>query len=427
MFVDNAVVHVKAGDGGGGIVSFRRERYISKGGPDGGDGGNGGNVVFVASNNQNTLADFRFQKELKAEDGGNGANAKRHGKRGQDLEVAVPVGTQVSINGKLLFDLTQNDQREIVAFGGKGGFGNAHFTSSVRQAPKIAEKGDPGDEFEAVLELKSIADVGLVGLPNAGKSTLLSKISGARPKIANYPFTTLNPHLGVVKVAEGKELLVADIPGLIDGASEGKGLGDEFLRHVERTQVLLHMIDAYSDDVIAAYQTIQNELKNYKVDLSHKPQVVALTKIEGLDTEIVADQLDKLRKLPGMQSIHAISALSGEGVQPLLYELHDMAAKQKQLTLDEQADQHIIIGLPDDAINEDRFSVEYIPDEGCVVVTGPKIERFAKRTNFESEEGVRRLRDIMRKLTILREFEKQSVEPGVKVYFGDNREDYLEY
>lgn len=429
MFVDHAVVKVKAGDGGSGIVSFRRERYIAKGGPDGGDGGNGGDVVFIASNNQNTLADFRFQKELKAEDGGNGANAKRHGKKGRDLEVAVPVGTQVSLGGKILFDMTVNSQRETVAFGGKGGFGNAHFISSVRQAPKVAEKGDPGDECEVVLELKSIADVGLVGLPNAGKSTLLSKISGARPKIANYPFTTLNPHLGVVKVSQDKELLFADIPGLIDGASEGKGLGDEFLRHVERTQVLLHMIDAYSDNVVEAYQTIQKELKNYKVDLSQKPQLVALTKIEGLDKEIIEDQRSKLQQLPGVATVHAISALSGEGLQPLLYELHALAKEQKVETAPAPEDDRVIIGMrrEDEAKREGDFTVKYDAAEGVVIVSGAKIERFAKRTNFASEEGVRRLRDIMRKLNIIRDFEKQGVDPGVKVYFGENREDYFEY
>lgn len=426
MFVDNAVVVVKAGDGGNGIVSFRHERYISKGGPDGGDGGNGGDVVFIASNNQNTLANFRFQKELKAEDGGNGSNAKRHGKRGKDLEVAVPVGTQVLIDGKVIFDLMENGQKEVVARGGKGGFGNAHFVSSVRQAPKVAEKGDKGEELEAVMELKIIADVGLVGLPNAGKSTLLSKISGAKPKIANYPFTTLNPHLGVVKVADGKELLVADIPGLIDGASEGKGLGDEFLRHVERTQVILHMIDSYSSDVATDYQTIQNELKNYKVDLSHKPQVVALTKIEGLDQEIVDDQINNLTKLAGVESVHAISALSGAGVQPLLYALYDMAQQQKAKPEEELSSQKVVIGISAE-LDEDRSTVLYEPELGHVIVTGVKIERFAKRTNFESEEGVSRLRDIMRKLGIIKDFEKQKVDPGVKVFFGDNREDYLEY
>jgi GTPase len=215
MFVDNAKVIVKAGDGGSGIVSFRHERGMAKGGPDGGDGGNGGDVVFIASNNQNTLANFRFQKELKAEDGKNGAKDLMHGRRGKKLEIAIPVGTQIRINGNLIADFTHDGQREVIARGGKGGFGNAHFTSSTRQAPKVAEKGEKGEEYEAEMELKIIADVGLVGLPNAGKSTLFSRVSSAKPKIANYPFTTLNPHLGVAKIEKGRELLIADIPGLL--------------------------------------------------------------------------------------------------------------------------------------------------------------------------------------------------------------------
>lgn len=422
MFVDAAKVIVTAGKGGNGIVSFRRERYISKGGPDGGDGGNGGDVVFVASVNENTLANFRFQKELKAEDGGNGANAKKHGKSGKDLIVKVPVGTQVSLKGNLIADFINDGQEEVIAHGGKGGFGNAHFTSSVRQAPKIAEKGEDGEELELELELKIIADVGLVGLPNAGKSTLLAKTSSAKPKIANYPFTTLNPHLGVVKVDKGKELLVADIPGLIDGASEGKGLGDEFLRHVERTQVLLHMIDAYSNDVAEDYKTIQKELKDYKVDLTKKPQIVTLTKIEGLDKDIVSDQMKKLKKVAKNCEIVAISALSGEGLKELLYHLYEIVKKQRAKEEKKAKKQKPIIRAVAD---EDVWDVEQ--HKKFVVVRGPKIERFANRTDFESEDAVRRLRDIMRKMSIIKEFEKKNIEPETKVYFGDNREDYLVY
>lgn len=421
MFVDNATVIVTAGKGGNGIISFRRERYIAKGGPDGGDGGNGGDVVFVASNNENTLADFRYQKELKAQDGGNGANAKRHGKKGQDLEVKVPVGTQVTLKGELIADFTEDNQKEVIAIGGKGGFGNAHFTSSTRQAPKIAEKGEDGEEFELELELKIIADVGLVGLPNAGKSTLLAKCSSAKPKIANYPFTTLNPHLGVVKVDKGQEILIADIPGLIDGASQGKGLGDEFLRHVERTQVLLHLIDSYSNDVVADYKTIIKELKDYKIDLSKKPQIVALTKIEGLDKDIVNDQYKSLAKVAKGKKIHKISALSGQGLQDLLYDLYGMVSKKRAEHTGEESDVPIIRAVEED----DEWSIE--TEKGSVIVRGSKIERFAKRTDFESEDAVRRLRDIMRKFGIMKEFEKQKVDPNSKVYFGDNREDYLEY
>lgn len=413
---------VKAGKGGNGIVSFRRERYISKGGPDGGDGGNGGDVIFIASENENTLANFRYQKELKAEDGGNGANAKKHGISGGDMLVKVPIGTQVRSGEKLIADFIEDKQQEVLAQGGKGGFGNAHFTSSTRQAPKIAEKGEDGEEFTFELELKIIADVGLVGLPNAGKSTLLASVSKAKPKIANYPFTTLNPHLGVARIDRKQELLLADIPGLIDGASEGKGLGDEFLRHVERTQVLLHLIDAYSNDVVSDYKTIQKELKNYKIDLSKKPQVVALTKIEGLDSEIVADQLNKLKKVAAKTELFAISALSGQGVKEVLYKLAVIVKDQREQANKAKKSELPVIGIKP---SDDDWTVE-IEDVG-VIVRGKKIERFANRTDFASEDAVRRMRDIMRKSGIMKEFEKRDVEPSAKVYFGDNREDYLEY
>ncbi len=421
MFVDNATVIVTAGKGGNGIISFRRERYIAKGGPDGGDGGDGGDVVFVASDNENTLANFRYQKELKAADGANGANAKRHGKKGRDLEVKVPVGTQITLNNELIADFMEDGQTEVIAIGGKGGFGNAHFTSSTRQAPKIAEKGEDGEEFELELELKIIADVGLVGLPNAGKSTLLAKSSSAKPKIANYPFTTLNPHLGVVKVGKGQEILMADIPGLIDGASQGKGLGDEFLRHVERTQVLLHLIDSYSNDVAQDYKTIIKELKDYKIDLSKKPQIVALTKIEGLDTDIVSDQLKSLKKVSKDKQVYRISALSGEGMKEMLYGLYDIVQKQREKQATEEESIPVIRVVEE----EDEWSVELEKEK--VIIRGNRIERFAKRTDFESEDAVRRLRDIMRKFGIMKEFEKKNIEPNSKVYFGDNREDYLEY
>jgi GTPase len=423
MFVDNAKVVVKAGDGGNGIVSFRHERGMAKGGPDGGDGGNGGDVVFTASNNQNTLANFRFQKELKAEDGKNGAKDLMHGRRGKKLEIAVPVGTQLSVNGELIADFTRDGQTEVIAEGGKGGFGNAHFTSSTRQAPKLAEKGEKGEEFEVDLELKIIADVGLVGLPNAGKSTLLSRVSSAKPKIANYPFTTLNPHLGVAKIDKGTELLIADIPGLIDGASEGKGLGDEFLRHVERTQVLLHMIDVYSDDIVRDYTSIQNELKSYRVDLSKKPQIIAVTKIEGLDEDIVQDQVDTLKKVAKNTPIFAVSSQSGAGLKELLYKLHsEVDQYRKEASLVDESEKLPVIKMRE---NEDIWTIT--EKKRYIVISGKKIVRFARRTDFESEDGIRRLRDIMRKMGIVKQLEKRRIEPNTKIYFGADREDYMEY
>src|ERR1700757_5284771 len=298
MFVDTATVTIQAGKGGDGAVSFRHEIYVDKGGPDGGDGGKGGDVIFEATENLNTLLDFRYQPELKAQPGGKGSKVKRHGKSGDDLIVKVPMGTIVRRDGKAITDLTENGQRAVVAHGGDGGFGNAHFKSSVRQTPRMAERGEMGEAYEAELELKLLGDVGLVGLPNAGKSTFLSVVTNARPEIANYAFTTLTPNLGVATVDE-TDLLIADIPGLIEGAAEGKGLGDQFLRHVERTAVLLHLIDAYSNDVAADYQTIRDELKKYSDDLASRPEVIALTKTEGLDADIIAMQTDELQKVAG--------------------------------------------------------------------------------------------------------------------------------
>ncbi|MDO8302133.1 MAG: GTPase ObgE, partial [Sedimentisphaerales bacterium] len=297
-----------------------QEKFVDRGGPDGGDGGDGGDVIFVASNNENTLANFRFQKEQKAESGKPGEGTKRHGRSGKDLIVRVPVGTVVAgEDGQVLADMDKNDEQVVIARGGKGGFGNAHFKSSRRQAPHIAEKGEAGQSFQATLELKMIADVGLVGLPNAGKSLLLSSISNAKPEVGSYPFTTLRPHLGVVDLNKTTSLLVADIPGLIEGAAEGKGLGDEFLRHIERTKVIIHLIDVWQDDLKTAYTTIQNELAAYKSDITKKHQLVALTKVEGLDDEMIDAAKKVLEKVaPKDTKIFAISAHSGKGVKELL-------------------------------------------------------------------------------------------------------------
>jgi GTP-binding protein len=418
-FIDKATVVVRAGDGGDGKLSFRQEKFVDKGGPDGGDGGNGGDVILMASRNQNTLVKFRYQKEVVAESGNPGGQSNKHGRSGKDLIVHVPVGTMASDNkGHILADLTEDGAKVIIAHGGKGGFGNAHFISSVRQAPRIAEKGERGEEYTLQLELKMIADVGLVGLPNAGKSTLLSVISNARPEIANYPFTTLVPNLGVVDVDGETSLLFADIPGLIEGAAEGKGLGDEFLRHVERTAVLVHLIDAYNDDVAAAYTTIQNELKAYKVDLSTRPQVVALTKTEGLDAEIVKDQLAQLKKVaPKDAVLTAISAPTKQGIPALLRTVRKFVeAKRAQ---ERAAD--AVVTAPDVPVltmedQDDAWQVSR--EEDSYVVRGTKIERFAARTDFSNPAGVERLRDIMRRQGIMHELVRQGVSPGDSIRIG---------
>ena len=320
MFVDTAKVYIKAGKGGNGAISFRHEIYIPKGGPDGGDGGKGGDVVFVASKDCDTLIDFRFQPKLIAEDGKAGSGQKSSGKSGKDLEVEVPIGTVVKRDGEIVADLTFDGDRQIVAHGGDGGYGNWHFRSSTRQTPKIAELGNPGESFDAELELKLLADVGLVGFPNAGKSTFLSVVSNATPEIADYPFTTITPNLGVAKV-DDHSILIADIPGLIEGASEGKGLGDRFLRHVERTKVLLHLIDVYSEDAGKAYKDIRDELAKYSDALSNRPEVVALTKCEGLDEEIIKMQMQAILKQNPDAKIFKISSSAHQGLTEVLREL----------------------------------------------------------------------------------------------------------
>lgn len=404
MFIDTAKVFIQAGKGGDGAVSFRREIYIDKGGPDGGDGGHGGNVVFEATENLNTLVDFRYKPELKAEKGQNGAKQNMRGKSGEDLIVKVPMGTVVKRDGKPIADLTEHGQRVIVAKGGDGGFGNAHFKSSVRQTPRMAELGEAGETFEAELELKLLADVGLVGFPNAGKSTFLSVVSNARPEIANYAFTTLTPNLGMAGIDDGS-LLIADIPGLIEGASEGKGLGDAFLRHVERTAVLLHLIDAYSNDVAEAYRTIRAELANYSTELTQRPEVIALTKTEGLDDDIIQMQMDALKAEAGKSAdIYAISSSAHKGLTEVLRALRRKVQEARTIEeeIKESDDEIPVISLSDSQL-ANAWEIEKDDETGEFIVRGEKIEKFARRTNFDNFEGVNRLRDIMKKMGITHE------------------------
>lgn len=412
MFVDTAKVFIQAGKGGDGAVSFRHEIYVDKGGPDGGDGGKGGDVIFKATDNLNTLIDFRYKPELKAENGTNGSKAKRTGRSGADLVVKVPVGTIVKRDDSVIADLTHHDQEVVVAMGGDGGFGNAHFKSSVRQTPRIAEIGELGDTYEAELELKLLADVGLVGFPNAGKSTFLSVVSNARPEIADYAFTTLTPNLGVADIDDGS-LLIADIPGLIEGASDGKGLGDAFLRHVERTSVLLHLIDAYTDDIAAAYTTIRRELELYSPELVDRPEIIALTKTEGLDEEIIAMQTEAVRAVALSDApVFAISATAHKGLKEVLRALRKEVSQVRDRVAEEtdsdDAADLPVIGLTD-AQRENAWSVTVSDEDGMTIyeVTGDKIEKFARRTDFDNFEGLNRLRDIMKKLGISHELTRK--------------------
>ena len=432
MFVDTAKVLIRAGKGGNGAVSFRHEKYVDKGGPDGGDGGHGGDVVFLATKDLNTLLNFRYKPELKAENGGDGSKRNKRGKSGSPLVVKVPMGTLVKRDGKVVADLTADQQRVVVARGGDGGFGNAHFTSSTRQAPKIAELGEAGEEFEAELELKLLADVGLVGFPNAGKSTFLSVVSNARPEIANYEFTTLTPNLGVADVDDGS-VLIADIPGLIEGASEGKGLGDQFLRHVERTAVLLHMIDAYSDDPAEKYQTIRRELEKYSEELATRPEIIALTKCEGLDEEIIAMQSTALHNVANGSSVVVISSQTHAGVTELLRllrrEVTNYRVREAERT-EEEGDDLPVIALDAQAAS-DAWTVERVvgaepenvDDEEMIsfIIHGAKIEKFARRTNFDQFESVNRLRDIMRKMGITHELIRQGAVGETVVQIGESK------
>jgi GTP-binding protein len=328
VFIDRAKIKVKAGDGGNGVTAFRREKFVPRGGPSGGDGGVGGSVWLEANEGLNTLLHLRYNPEHKAERGRHGEGSNRHGKDGDDITVRVPVGTQVfdAESNDLLFDFTESGQRFMAAKGGKGGWGNAHFATPTRRAPKFHYTGRPGRERELQLELKLIADVGLVGFPNAGKSTLISVISAAKPKIADYPFTTLEPNLGVVDLGDFRTFVVADIPGLIEGASEGAGLGDRFLRHVERTKLILHLVDVSSlsaRDPVEDYEIINRELANYNLDLAKRPQIVVATKIDALDDP---DRLENIKKRAkkDKKPFFAISSVANNGLKELVFAVSKM-------------------------------------------------------------------------------------------------------
>lgn len=397
MFWDSLEIQVKAGNGGNGIVSFRTEYGEAKGGPDGGDGGRGGSVFVVASESVNTLAEYARKPERKAESGKPGGKAKRHGKSAENLVLTVPVGTMVYEGESLLADLSHARDESLVARGGIGGFGNAHFTSSVRQVPRQAELGEPGEVKTLRLELKLVADIGLVGVPSAGKSTLLSSLTAATPKIADYPFTTTVPQLGIAEV-DGRRAVVADIPGLIEGAHDGKGLGDAFLRHIERTKAIVHLIDITADDPVANYRTIREELESFNPALAEKPEIVALNKADALGEELSADVAKGFRKRTKTKPT-LISAVTGTGVTELLraalkaadsYSVPEVASPAPVITLED---------LAPDAISVTRT------DDGFVA-KGSRLERLAKQTDWQNPEAIRRFWWVFERLGAAKQLEK---------------------
>jgi GTP-binding protein len=422
IFADTATIRIHAGKGGDGVVSFRHEKYISKGGPDGGDGGRGGDVIAVCRDNIHGLSDYRSNKMVRAEDGHPGTERKKHGRSGKNSTFFVPLGTQVFVDDKLIADFTEIGQEEVIAKGGDGGFGNSHFISSVRQAPQIAEKGEPGQNFVARLELKILAEIGLVGLPNAGKSTFLAVSTNAKPKIANYPFTTLRPHVGVADV-NNRTRLIADIPGLIEGASEGKGLGIEFLRHIERTKILIHCIDIYNEDVASIYNLIRSELGRYNESLLLKPELVVLTKIDGVDKKTISQKTKQLAKVT-KSTILCMAASSGLGVQEVINKADEMLTEleEKQKELD---DSMPVIAIDHVEDSGDRWELSQI-DDTHFKITGKKVERFARRTDFSDYFGRERFRDILKKIGATKKMESVDSSLDTKVIINDQEIDLYE-
>lgn len=420
MFADRARIIIRSGKGGDGHVSFRRELYVPDGGPDGGDGGKGGDVIFEVDEGLNTLYDFRHHRKFSAQDGQEGGKRRCHGSNGADIVLKVPEGTVIkeAQSGQVIADMSGDNRRQVILKGGRGGNGNMHYATSTMQAPKYAQPGQEARELEVFLELKVIADVGLVGFPNVGKSTLLARVTNANPKIANYHFTTLSPNLGVVDL-EGGGFVMADIPGLIEGASEGVGLGHEFLRHIERTKVMIHIVDAASvegRDPVDDIQKINQELAAYNEDLAKRPQVIAANKIDAIYTE--EDPVAQLRETfePQGIKVFAISAVSGQGVKELLYHVQSMLRElpQEPTVFEQEYDPELHlahINLP--------FTVEKsTEEENTYIVEGPKIEKMLGYTNLESERGFQFFQNFLKDQGILKQLEALGIKDGdtVRIY-----------
>ena len=427
MFADRAKIYIRSGKGGDGHCSFRRELYVPNGGPDGGDGGRGGDLIFAVDEGLNTLADYRHKRKYAAGDGEPGGKRRCHGKDGKDLVLYVPEGTVIkeAESGKVIADMSGDNRRQVILKGGKGGLGNQHFATATMQIPKYAQPGQPAKELMVKLELKVIADVGLVGFPNVGKSTLLSRVTNAQPKIANYHFTTLNPNLGVVDLEGANGFVIADIPGLIEGASEGVGLGHEFLRHIERTKVIIHMVDAASTegrDPVADIKAINEELRAYNPELLKRPQVIAANKIDAIytddETENPVDVIKKAFEPEGIK-VYPISAVTGQGLKELLYYVRELldSMTDEPVMFEKELDTDTLFDNPNEA-----FYVEK-DDKGVYVVSGPRIDRMLGYTNLESEKGFNFFQKFLRQTGVLKQLKELGVQEGDTVRVGD----YLEF
>ena len=422
MFVDRARIIVRSGKGGDGHVSFRREKFVPDGGPDGGDGGTGGDVIFQVDKGLNTLIDFRHVRKYKAGDGEEGGKKNCRGKDGDDVIIKVPEGTVIkeANSDKVIIDMSGDNQRVVLLKGGRGGNGNQHYATPTMQAPKYAQPGQPAQELELTLELKVIADVGLVGFPNVGKSTLLSRVTNARPKIANYHFTTLSPNLGVVDLEGAKGFVIADIPGLIEGASEGVGLGYEFLRHIERTKVIIHVVDAAGTegrDPIADIYAINKELETYNPGIAERPQVIAANKMDAIFEEDADEVLKGLREEfePKGIKVFPISAVSGQGLSELLYEVSKML---EQVGEDRTVFEREYFPEKLSELASEPYTVTYDPEEQEYVVEGPRIEKMLGYTNLDSEKGFQFFQKFLKENGILDELEKLGIKDGdtVRLY-----------
>ena len=411
MFTDYAKIIIKSGDGGNGAVSFRREKYVAAGGPDSGDGRRGGSIYFIVDPDSNTLVDFRFKKKFKAENGKNGEGARRYGKSGEDLYVKVPIGTLIkdAETGKIIADLSHKGQKDLILPGGRGGKGNSHFATSTRQAPRFSQDGEKGIEKEVILELKLLADVGLIGFPNVGKSTFLSKTTSATPKIADYHFTTLEPNLGVVKNDYGESFVIADIPGIIEGASNGTGLGLQFLRHIERTRLLLHVIDVSGIEgrnPVDDFKTINEELKSYSEKLSKRKQIIVANKIDSMQDENLYNDLEKLAKENNIE-IFKISAVTGEGISELLKRVSQVLKELPKEELYDEVEDKKVYTLQEE---QEGFTIK--KEDGIFIVDGPAVDRVMRRVNLEDNESMYYFQKCLDSLGVNQKLKEAGVQEG---------------